>query len=434
MTNWSSLSKGHAGAIFTFATAMLGAGALALDLRPAAAACLAAGAIASAFTLVNLRSLARSLDDARGLGAALAGGDLERRLLRIREGGALGEFLFSLNDMADIFDAFARESTASLEGIRQNRYFRRILPDGLKGALLHAALTINEAADSVESRVAAFDLSTDDFGRQISAIIDHLTGAAGSIDRMAKSVGAGSGATDDKAVRLYDASGEATHSVEAVKTSADELAFSAREVGVSVRRTADIAASAVGAARNVGMKVEGLSGAVAKIGSIVDMINRIAAQTNLLALNATIEASRAGDAGRGFGVVAGEVKNLADQTGSATGEIAKLIGEVEAATRAAVSSTSEISDRIGEIDRLTGQMLPAIDGQIQATSEIAAHLQNARSCARGHRRLGRHSGHGARGSRNGGKCDRHRRYDFQRKRTAGRGGQGFSGQSQARPA
>ena len=322
-----------------------------------------------------LARLARVLGDARRLCAAVSDGDFETRLLRISEQGETGEFLHEMNDMADKIDAFFCEATASLEAMRKNYYFRRIMPDGLHGALLQSATTINEAADAVEARVSAFDASTEGFGAEIGAIVNKLATASNGIGGLACVLGAGSGATGDSVRALGSASQDAAASVTAVKGAADALAGSAENVGASVRRTADIAHEAVQAAHSTGQAVEGLSAAVARIGEVVGLINEIAGQTNLLALNATIEAARAGEAARASRWSPARSRRWPTQTARATDEIAALIAEVEQATHAAVASTGEIGARIADIDQVTGAALPQIEGQVRGAGEMAAHLE-----------------------------------------------------------
>jgi len=98
--------------------------------------------------------------------------------------------------------------------------------------------------------------------------------------------------------------------------------------------------------------VKALSGAVAKIGEVVELINSIASQPDLLALNATIEAARAGEVGRGFAVVASEVKQLAAQTAGVTEEIGAKISEIKSATARTVSSIDKIVGTVTQIQHI----------------------------------------------------------------------------------
>lgn len=115
------------------------------------------------------------------------------------------------------------------------------------------------------------------------------------------------------------------------------------------------------------------------IGDIITTVNEIAEQTNLLALNASIEASRAGEQGKGFGVVAAEVKALAEQSKKATGQVRTILGEIQRATSSAVMTTEECTKSVNAASRVISQagdsirnLAEIIDQAAQSAAQIAA--------------------------------------------------------------
>lgn len=160
---------------------------------------------------------------------------------------------------------------------------------------------------------------------------------------------------------------------------ADELATSSQHVGRQVDETEKINKRANEAAANAGSRVAELRRAANEIGDVVQLIAAVARQTNLLALNATIEAARAGAAGRGFVVVANEVKALSVQTQKATDEIAAKIAFLQRSAQDSISAVDEITETIADLEPIFGTVADAVNAEVLSSNTIrqnAAEMAN----------------------------------------------------------
>ncbi|MCR9257384.1 MAG: methyl-accepting chemotaxis protein [Alphaproteobacteria bacterium] len=296
------------------------------------------------------RNVGKRLKSLTGLMGRVAGGDLSVTI-PTKDTDELGDMARAL--------AIFKDRTAEAEQASRQRQIDR-----------------EKAAE--EKKAAMADLASR-FERSVKSIVDETAQDAQRLSQVASNMSDYADDTVTQSSAAASATEQATGNVQLAASAAEEMAASIQEIEEQTRRSTDLAQGAVEASNHSRETLEGLVEATKKIGNVIAFITEIAEQTNLLALNATIEAARAGEAGKGFAVVADEVKSLAGQTANATQEISEIIQAVDKGASESRVAVESINDRISEINTIVTHIAQSIEAQGVATREIADNVSQAAS-------------------------------------------------------
>ena len=255
---------------------------------------------------------------------------------------------------------------------------------------------LSDSFRAMTENLRSMIMKVTDTSQQVAAAANQLHTNAERIATGAEEVAAQSGSVATAGEQMSATSGDIAQNCQGAAEGAQRASQSARNGAEVVEKTVAVMVQIAEKVQESARTVESLGARSDQIGAIIGTIEDIADQTNLLALNAAIEAARAGEQGRGFAVVADEVRALAERTTRATREIGEMIKAIQQETRGAVaameqgvhqveSGTTEaarsgqalrdILSQVNEVAMQVSQIATAAEEQTATTSEISSNMQ-----------------------------------------------------------